>query len=284
MIPVRRAAIIGLGLIGGSIARELAARRIRVSAYDTDTGELDAAQEGGILERVLDASLSGVEDAELVVIAVPVDAAPDVLAQISDLIGGATLVTDVGSTKSRIVAAATELGVGERFVGSHPLAGDHRSGWKASRTGLFVDARVFLCPPPEAGMATINVAAELWHELGARPTLVRADQHDREVAWTSHMPQMVSAALGLTLARAGIPRDDLGPGGRDVTRLAGGSPGMWTAIASENAAEIDAALAAAEQTLAELRGAVGRRDVDALRQHFVEARQWFDANSGTTAS
>jgi prephenate dehydrogenase len=271
----RRAAIIGIGLIGGSLARDLAERGIHVRAYDADPDHLQSALREGFVAEPLDATLSGVCDADIVIVAVPVDAATEVLRRIVPYAANARLITDVGSTKSRIVALAAELGLGSRFVGSHPLAGDHRSGWNASRTNLFANARVYLCP--SAGSSSVvELAAGFWRRLGAVPTVLSPDDHDRQLAWTSHLPHMVSTALALALARAGIGRDDLGPGGRDVTRLAGGSPEVWTAIARENASALDAALAGAERELADIRTALNRADAIELHEHFSAARTWFD--------
>jgi prephenate dehydrogenase len=272
----RSAAIVGLGLIGGSLARDLADRGVYVRAYDSDPRHLHAALRDGFVADAMDASLSGVCDADVVIVAVPVDAATDVLRRIGPFAANARLITDVGSTKSRIVALANELGLGSRFIGSHPLAGDHRSGWDASRTGLFSNARVFICPPSGAPSGLVELAAGFWRELGATATVLSADDHDRQLAWTSHLPHMVSTALALALARTGVERGDLGPGGRDVTRLAGGSPDVWTAIARDNADALDAALATAERELAEIRGALKRADASELRQRLASARAWFD--------
>ncbi|HMA25038.1 MAG TPA: prephenate dehydrogenase/arogenate dehydrogenase family protein, partial [Gemmatimonadaceae bacterium] len=125
----RSVAIVGLGLIGGSLARDLAERGVHVRAYDADPYHLRSALRDGFVAEAMDATLGGVCDAEIVIVAVPVDAATEVLRQIAPYAGNAKLITDVGSTKSRIVALAGELGLGGRFVGSHPMAGDHRSGW-----------------------------------------------------------------------------------------------------------------------------------------------------------
>src|SRR4051812_28685644 len=149
MTSIDSVAIVGLGLIGGSLARDLAARGVRVSAYDPDTTHIAAAIRTNVVAQALDASLDGVQDADIIVIAVPVDAAIDVLRRLVPLARQTTLITDVGSTKTKIVELASELGIGERFVGGHPLAGDHRSGWDASRHGLFRDARVYLSPTPQ---------------------------------------------------------------------------------------------------------------------------------------
>lgn len=271
-----RAAVIGLGLIGGSIARELASRGIWVRGFDENRDSLDAAVAAGVVNEALESSLQGTRDADIIIIAVPVDAAIGVLERVGPHAKAGALITDVGSTKSRIVAAAERLGLGERFVGSHPLAGDHRSGWEASRLGLFRDSRVYLCPTSTSTSVAIDRSKMLWRELGARDVVLSPSEHDRRVAWTSHLPHVVANAVALTLAHAGVPRDDLGPGGRDVTRLSGSSPEMWAAILHENASPVDDALAAVEREIAALRDAVARDDADALRRRFGDARAWFE--------
>lgn len=269
------AAIVGLGLIGGSLARDLAERGVSVRAYDADPHHLRSALRDGFVAEPLDATLSGVCGADVVIVAVPVDAATDVLRRLAPYSANARLITDVGSTKSRIVALASELGLGSRFVGSHPLAGDHRSGWDASRTNLFVNAPVYICPPTDSP-GVVELAAGFWRRLGATPTVLSADDHDRQLAWTSHLPHMVSTALALALARTGVERGDLGPGGRDVTRLAGSSPEVWTAIARDNVVALDAALASTERELSNIRAALHRADATELREFLAAARTWFD--------
>jgi prephenate dehydrogenase len=270
------AAIIGLGLVGGSIARDLAARGVLVSGFDAHDGHLAAALHEGIVHQALDASFAGVNDVDVVIIAVPVDEAVAILERVAPLEPRARLITDVGSTKARIVATARRLGLGGRFVGAHPMAGGHRSGWDASSSGLFNGARVYLCPAFGATDETLELAKVLWETLGGHPVCIDAEEHDRTLAWTSHLPHVMSAAVALALARSGFGRGDLGPGGRDITRLAGSSPAMWTAIARENAEEIDAALAAAEDEIAAFRRALAASNVNDLRGRFTAAREWFE--------
>ena len=269
-------AVVGLGLIGGSIAKDLAARGVEVEAYDADVASLEDAVRSGVVSCKLDATLAS-SRADAVVIATPVDAAVDVLRALAKENSRATLILDVGSTKGRIVAEAAALGLSHRFVGSHPMAGDHRSGWPAARPGLFSGARVYLCAPERTPAELVARADAFWRALGAHPMSIDASSHDRTLAWTSHLPHVVSAALALALGRAGVGRDELGPGGRDITRLAGSSPEMWSAIAVENAAAIDAALAAAEQEVASFRRLLSRADAGELHSKFAAARAWFDA-------
>lgn len=270
------AAIVGLGLVGGSIARDLAATGVRVSGFDAHDGHLAKALGEGIVHRALDRSLAGAEDVDLVLVAVPVDEAVAVLERIAALGTRARLITDVGSTKGRIVESAKSVGLGSRFVGAHPMAGGHRSGWDASASGLFNGARVYLCPAAGVTDEAMDLARAFWESLGGRPTCIDAAEHDRTLAWTSHLPHVASTAVALALARVGFGRHDLGPGGRDITRLAGSSPAMWTAIARENAKEIDAALAAAEDEIAGFRQALATLNADDIRERFTTARDWFE--------
>lgn len=274
-VPVKRAAVVGLGLIGGSLARDLAARGVEVVAFDPDAASVDLAMRDGVVAGRLDASLETVAD--VIVIATPVDTAIGVLRQLANGNHRGALITDVGSTKARIVAEASSLGLEERFVGSHPMAGDHRSGWTSSRRGLFAGARVYLCAPRGAPAELVARADDFWRTLDAHPVPIDAEAHDRTLAWTSHLPHFISSALALALGGVEIGRDELGPGGRDMTRLAGSSPEMWSAIAIENAPAIDAALAAAEQEVASFRHALTRVDAGELRGKFAAARAWFDA-------
>ncbi|HEV8446545.1 MAG TPA: prephenate dehydrogenase [Gemmatimonadaceae bacterium] len=271
-----RVAVVGLGLIGGSIAKDLAARGVEVEAYDPSAASLDEALSSGVVSRKLDASLTA-SRADVVVIATPVDAAVDILRTLARSNHRATLITDVGSTKGRIVAEADALGLSRRFVGSHPMAGDHRSGWPAARRGLFAGARVYLSAPESTPAELVARADAFWRELDAHPMTIEASAHDQTLAWTSHLPHLVSAALALALGEAGVERDELGPGGRDITRLAGSSPEMWSAIAVENAAAIEAALAAAEREVASFRRLLSRADAGELHTKFAAARAWFEA-------
>ena len=266
---IRTAAIIGLGLIGGSLARDLTARGVRVFALDRDNGALRAAMEEGIAEPAL-----WDEPVDVIILALPVRAALEVLPRVVGKMDGVRLVTDAGSTKRSIVSAAEALGIGDRFVGSHPLAGNHRSGWDASRAGLFSGARVFLSATPSTSDEAMRLANALWTMAGARPEAVDAAEHDRRLAWTSHLPQLVSSALGAALAEQGIARAELGPGGRDVTRLAGSSPEMWADIAADNADELVPALRAVEEQLRTLRHRIEHGYHAPLRDLLAQARKW----------
>jgi prephenate dehydrogenase len=271
-------AVIGLGLMGGSVARALAARGVRVAGHDSDVTQLDAAIAEGIVTQMLSPSLEDVGGVDAIVIAVHGDSAIEILRMLDSCALHVKLITDIGSTKQGIVSAANELELASRFVGSHPFAGDHRTGFAASRADLFENQIVYLCPTEKSSAETLERAQALWTLLGGTPELMDAAAHDDLLAWTSHLPHVVSSALAIAFAGKGIGRDQLGRGGRDVTRLAGGLPEMWTAILIENASAIDAALSSVEHELSRFREAIQRRDAEYLNALFNEGRDWSNAD------
>ena len=267
-------AIIGLGLIGGSLARDLAAQGATVWGFDTDATTVRRARRAEVVHRAIGADLALLAEARTVVFAVPVDVAPVLLERARPFLDGAALITDVGSTKHRIVARASALGLGARFVGSHPIAGDARAGWTASRRGLFDGARVDLCRTADTSTAALRRARALWRRVGARPAALDAHVHDAEAAFSSHLPQLLALALAGVLSARGIARRRLGPGGADMTRLAASSAEMWTAILDENSAQVTEAIDRCQAALGALRGGVARRDRQAVRAVFDEAHRW----------
>lgn len=267
-------AIIGLGLIGGSLARDLAARGVRVVAHDRDPEAVRAAMRDGVVGRELDARLDGIEEADTVVLAVPVSAMSGLLGLVAARSDRAKVVMDVGSTKRGIVDAAARSVIADRFVGAHPFAGDHRSGYEASRPDLFAGARVFLSPTGLCSREAIDSASALWASIGAFPEIIDARAHDALVAMTSHLPQIVSTALALGLASHGISRTQLGTGGESMTRLAGSSPEMWSAICSDNRDELIGAVSAFRRELDRI-GAAIESGPDDTRLLLARARQWF---------
>jgi prephenate dehydrogenase len=268
MSELRSVAVIGLGLIGGSLARDLAAHGVRVLGYDRDPATLRAAQDEGVVHTALTPSLEEVAECDALVLAVPVTAAGDLLERAAPHCAHVDLVTDTGSTKRSISERAQALGLGGSFVGAHPLAGDHRSGWSAARAGLFDNATVYLCPGDDSSVAAMGLVHELWTVVGASTVTISASAHDELLAWTSHLPQATSTALWRALLDAGVSADDLGPGGRDMTRLAASNAEMWTAIALDNAQHLRVALEQLQHELAALHHALQRGDASAVRAFF----------------
>jgi len=271
-------AIVGLGLMGGSLARAVSSRGARVLAYDRNTEHLDEALGAGAVHEALGRDLSGMEEADIVVLALPVDATCHALPTLARRATKARLLMDLASTKRSVVACAESAGLGQRFVGAHPLAGSHRSGFSAARGSLYEGARVFLCPTSCTSASTLRLAEQLWSALDARTEALDAREHDEEMAWCSHLPHIMASALACTLGDAGISRSALGPGGRDMTRLAGSSTAMWSAIAADNGEAIATALLAYEEKLRAFREAIAARNGSATRSLLEAGREWFEAS------
>jgi prephenate dehydrogenase len=270
-------AIVGLGLMGGSLARAVSARGARVLGYDRNPEHLDHALREGVVHEALGHDLSGMEKADVVVLALPVDATCRAMTVLARRATNARLLMDLASTKQSVVSCAESAGVGERFVGAHPLTGSHRSGWSATQASLFEGARVFLCPTSTTSADTLRLAEQLWRSLHAYTEALDARLHDDEMAWSSHLPHIVASALAATLDDAGVPRSTLGPGGRDMTRLAGSSTDVWSAIVADNAPAITSALLAYEARLRTFREAIEAGDMSVTRSLLEAGREWFEA-------
>jgi len=272
--------IVGLGLIGGSIARDLrqAGLAAGLTGSDSDAGALQAALELGIIDRAEPDPARAVAAADTVVLAVPVGAMAPVLAAIAGALAPACVVTDVGSTKASVVAAAraalgARLG---RFVPGHPVAGTEASGVRASLAGLFAGRLAVLTPLPETDADALTRVTALWQGLGAQVERLPVDAHDRLLAATSHLPHLAAFALVDTLAQ----RADAGEvfryaagGFRDFTRIAASDPALWADIALANREALLAALEHYSARLASLAAALGERDRQALEACFARARQ-----------
>lgn len=266
--------IIGLGLIGGSLARDLAAAGWRVLGADQDPDTLRAATDDGVVSGAMEPQALATLD--LLVLALPVRAAAHRLRELAAEVdpGSELVITDAGSTKRSILAAADASGVGTRFVGSHPMAGSHRSGWQAGQGDLFRQRTVWICPADASTGEAVERVEAMWRTVGAVPARIDAVDHDRLMARTSHLPQLAVTALATVLSRHGLPPDALGPGGRDTTRLAGSDPDMWTDIALDNRDEIAPALDALTEALTELTRAIRDGDAAAVRSRLQASRDW----------
>jgi prephenate dehydrogenase len=212
--------------------------------------------------------------ADLVILAAPPAANLLQLEAIVPHLKPGALVTDVGSVKRGIVARAEKLGIGSRFAGSHPLAGTHRHGFEASRADLFRGAVVYVTPC-SAGADAAREIAHFWSDvLGAEPVVLDAEQHDAQLAATSHVPQVVASLLGDFLARHAPPGSSFGTGAADTTRLAASDPALWTEILLMNRDEILPALRALEESLGTVEHALETGDAAALTDWLTRAATW----------
>jgi prephenate dehydrogenase len=244
-----RVAVLGVGLIGGSIG--LAARErldAEVAGFDPDGRLLERAAEVGAIDTAHCSVADAVDGAELVFCAAPVTALPGLAAEALDAASDECAVTDVGSVKRDVIAA---LGSEGRFIGGHPLAGAETSGVENARADLFDGARWYLTPSPNTIGLLYDRLQRVIADLGARPQAIEADTHDRLMATISHLPHVVANVL-VTQASTALSEEaerlpEVGPSFRDATRVAGANPAIWGDIFAGNreavASEIDATIA-----------------------------------------
>jgi prephenate dehydrogenase len=269
-VPFARVAIVGVGLIGGSIARALRHRAPTVRIVVVDRPEVVIqARAAGLVDEVA-ATVPDLVDVDLVVLATPIPAILEAITVLGALRSPA-VVTDVGSTKRRIGAAAQAAGL-QAFVGGHPMAGRERGGLGEAAADLFVGRRWFLVDEGSAATPGDRVAAFV-RLLGAEPERVDATTHDRTMAYVSHLPQLVSTLLMADVGEAVGPRG-LGWAGRgleDLTRLAGSPADIWQGIFATNADFVAEAASHLATNLAALGSHLD--DSRAVGEQFARAHQ-----------
>ena len=270
-------AVIGLGAIGGSLAWQARLAGIgRVVGYSPSRAEGVAALRVSAVSEVADSPARAMRDAELVVLAVPPAPTLDLIGRLGrSLEPGATL-TDVCSVKAPVMARAAACGLGDRFAGAHPLAGTHDSGFAAARPDRLRGCVVYVCESDSTeGARVARGVMRFWEDvLEASPVLIAAEAHDRQLAWTSHLPQAVAYALAKSLAERRLGGVSFGTGARDTTRLAASSPDMWLDILLQNGAALGEALASVEDRLGELRRLIEAGDRPGLEHYLETAREF----------
>jgi prephenate dehydrogenase len=267
-------AIVGLGLIGGSLLQALAASGHKVTGYDADpaTRELARAGEWTVTDSVAEA----IAEAELAVLAVPLTALPSVFAELTEFDG---LVTDVTSVKGPVRDLAAKHGI-RRFVGGHPMAGKETSGFAAADPELFAGCAWVLCLEPYGRrVADWLTLAALFTAAGARVVPVTAAEHDRAVAEVSHVPHLFAAGLARQLAGNPLAATLAAGSFRDGTRVAGSRAELVAAMCGGNAAAVRRALRDVIADLDEMRAALDARDpiaalVAPLEQAGRQRRAW----------
>ena len=272
----RRIAIVGTGLIGGSVglAARAAAPDTEVVAFDADRAALDAALERGAATEAADSPGAAVERADLVVLATPVDVIPKLCAQVAEAVAADTVVTDVGSAKERVVESGAAA-LGGRFVGGHPMAGSERHGIQAAEADLFQDAWWILTPISETSSRAYAAVTDLVAAVGARPVALEPAIHDALVARLSHVPQLAASAIVEVAAAAGDRESLLGLAGngfRDVTRIAASDPNLWVAILRTNSRSVLEALRGLEDRIEDIAGMIESERWDDLHAFMSSAR------------
>jgi prephenate dehydrogenase len=269
--------VCGVGLIGGSLAA--AGRRAgalgRVIGVGRSRANLDVALERGIVDEVTTDVAAAMREADLVVLAAPVDTCVELLATAASETSQTCVVTDVCSVKLPLCERAAQVGIEARFVGAHPMAGSHRSGAAGADPDLFRDRVTVVVESGRAQHDAHVLVTALWRAVGSSVLEIGAEAHDRVTAMTSHLPQMVVFALAAAVGRSpeqGLVRALTGPGLRDTTRLAASEHAMWTSIARANRMSLLVAFDTFSEAWTELRAAVAAGDEAAMMRVMGAAR------------
>jgi prephenate dehydrogenase len=268
-------AVIGLGAIGGSLAWQSRLAGVsRVIGYSPEPSEGVQALKACAITELADSPAHAVRGAELVVLAVPPRPTLELIGLLATVLDRGAIMTDVCSIKAEVVKQAVAAGLGDRFAGGHPLAGTHESGFASARPDRLRGCVVYVCESGSSGgyRAAQSVSSFWEHTLDALPVRIDAESHDRQLAWTSHLPQATAYALAKALADRGLGGVSFGAGARDTTRLAASNPEMWADILLLNRHAVSEALEQIQAQIAELRRLLATEDRSALRAYLGRAQ------------
>jgi prephenate dehydrogenase len=275
---MEKLAVLGLGLIGGSLGLALQQGGVakHISGYDSNQSSTYQAWKIGAITEICDKAENAVEEADMVILATPILAMRELFERIAPRLKRGVLITDTASTKVQILNwAQTFLPEYVIFVGGHPMAGREFSGIKAAEVGLFEGCAYCLIPAGHSSSEGVAQLSEIVMRIGAHPLVLNADRHDRLVAGISHLPFVLSSALVQCLSKEEDWREltTLAAGGfRDMSRLAAGSPTMYRDICVTNKEEILKCLDAMASELDNIRALITRDD-EVLEPYFTQAKQ-----------
>lgn len=270
----RRVVIIGVGLMGGSLGKAIKKHNIagEVIGVSNQQEILDKAKEMGAIDTGLTDAQKAVSGADLIVLAAPVQSIIKILATLGPSIRRGCIVTDLGSTKAQIVEKAeASLSLPGFFVGSHPLAGSEKSGVEHASAELFENALCLMTPTEKTNQVAKEKVKHLWTKIGARVEFVSVAEHDKALAYVSHLPHVLAYGLMCT-----VPQETFkyaSQGLRDSTRIAASSPQMWNDICMANSKNILNALDEMVKYLSIFRKAIINNDSKELIQHFSKAKE-----------
>ena len=267
---IERLAIVGVGLLGGSLAK--AARRHAIAREIVGIGRNEGRMRPAVTDGTLDGATTdlaaGLRGADRIVLAATVLANEQLLPAVWQAAAPGAIITDVGSTKRGIVTMAERLAPGRRevqFVGSHPMAGSEKAGYAVSRVDLFQGATVVVTPGESSTPAAVKSVSELWAAAGARVVTLEPDAHDRAVAAISHLPHGVAWARVEAVARFEPEAFAVAARGfKDTTRIAASDPDVWREILLANRDAVAASVAAFRVALDDLERLVAQGDGEAL--------------------
>jgi cyclohexadieny/prephenate dehydrogenase len=276
----KKIALIGFGLIGGSIARAARAQGLAGEIVTTARSAKTRARiaELGIVDRVVDSNAQAAKDADLVILCIPVGACGPVAQEIADVLKPGAIVSDVGSVKGAVVREmAPYLPEGVHFVPAHPVAGTEHSGPDSGFAELFINRWCILTPPEGTDPKAVERLRGFWAALGAKVEIMTPDHHDLVLAITSHLPHLIAYTIvGTADELEGVTQSEVlkfsAGGFRDFTRIAASDPIMWRDVFLTNKDAVLEMLGTFTEDLSKLTRAIRRGDGEALFEHFTRTR------------
>lgn len=274
---------IGLGLIGGSIAKTI--RKFhpdyRLLAFDKDRSALAEAVSLNVINGICDIEDEQLYNCDYLFLCAPVEFNVEYMEKIKASLGENCILTDVGSVKNVIHEKVTELGLEGRFIGGHPMAGSERSGFSNSSDHLLENAYYIITPGGEVALEKISDFTELISSLGAIPLVITAEEHDFITAGVSHLPHIVASALvnlvNLLDNDAQYMKMIAAGGFRDITRIASSSPVMWEQICLENQKNISTVLDEFIRMLIQIRCSIDNKEADNIFDMFASSKDYRDS-------
>ena len=278
---INRLAIIGIGLIGGSLSLALkqAGSVKHVVGFSRKASTRSEAMSLGVIDSAVSSIADAIQDADIVVLAVPVGAIANTLISIAPYVKDNMIITDVGSVKSQVVDAA-KLALGDKFrqfVPGHPIAGTEKNGPAAAFAELYQEHRVVLTPTEQTDELAIKKVRNMWKAAGAQVSIMTAEHHDDVLAATSHLPHLLAFNLVDMLAEEGGDAAEVlryaAGGFRDFSRIASSDPKMWRDISLTNSTSILSLLKKYQHQMSLLQQAIEQQDADYLIAVFERAKQ-----------
>ena len=278
-MSIGNVAIIGLGLLGGSIGHAIASHApdIATTGYDADPQVRDKARELGLVGTVCDNAAEAVSKADLVILCVPVGSMGAAARDFAEVLPAAAIVSDVGSSKQSVSEHLSEALPNHIVIPAHPVAGTEQSGPEAGFASLFENRWCILTPPVGADEAAVEALSEFWRKLGARIEIMDAEHHDLVLAVTSHIPHLIAYTIVGTasdledVTRSEVIKYSAG-GFRDFTRIAASNPTMWRDVFLSNKSAVLEMLGRFTEDLTALQRAIRSGDGDTLHELFDRTR------------
>ncbi len=277
----KKVSIIGVGLIGGSVGIDLLKKGLagEVAGWGRNRERLEKAIEKGACSTVGTSIMETLKGSDIVLLCTPVEMIAKQIKEIGPFVKEDTLLMDVGSVKENIVNAASDaglIGAEKEFVGAHPMTGSEKSGVINAQEGLFRGAPCIITPHENNSNSAVERAAQFWKELEANVIQMTPGQHDLTVGFVSHLPHVVSTILSKVCANSLDNPDSAeraaGPSFRDLTRIAGASPQLWSQIYLQNRKQVLKAVNEFSNSLEDFKKIVGKRNREKLEKFITEGR------------